>query len=298
MSRMAPRTAPLHLRCAESSTPPGSPIAAINAHSGRGVVRPPRSFLAHRPLGRLFFRFAGPIACSSQQRLRFAQPLARRRLAARRFCRLLTLSDLISAISEPVLRSVFGFALAPLRGSWRQQPRGAAVSAAMVAPCADEVLRAAVVDRRSVPCHLRGGGSVAVCRSLEGRATHAPAHPAPLARGIANALPSLPSPPQGWRSREAKISPPHRRENLGPVERGTPRIWAARETLGKTPGEDLGAGRIWVGSMCEDLGEEFRDLSLICHRDLFSPLFSDFIGTPKPLFIREVRPPGLEPGTN
>ena len=121
MSRMAPRTAPLHLRCAESSTPAGSPIAAINAHSGRGVVRPPRSFLAHRPLGRLFFRFAGPIACSSRQRLRFAQPLTRRRMAAQRFCRLLTLSDLISAISEPVLRSVFGFALAPLwlRGAVR-----------------------------------------------------------------------------------------------------------------------------------------------------------------------------------
>jgi hypothetical protein len=240
MSRMAPRTAPLHLRCAESSTPAGSPIAAINAHSGRGVVRPPRSFLAHRPLGRLFFRFAGPIACSRQQRPRFAQPLARRRMAAQRFCRLLTLSDLISAISEPVLRSVFGFALAPLRGSWRQQPCGAAVSAAMVAPCADEVLRAAVADRRSVPCHLRGGGSVAVCRSLEGRATHAPAHPAPLARGIANALPSLPSPPQGWRSRVAKGSPPHHRENLGPLKWGLRgfgrrgRLWAKRR------------GRIWA----------------------------------------------------
>ena len=117
-SRMAPRTAPLHLRCAESSTPAGSPIAAINAHSGRGVVRPPRSFLAHRPLGRLFFRFSGPISCSSSQRLRFAQSLARRRMAAQRFRRLLTLSDLISAISAisaPVLRSVIGSAQAPLR---------------------------------------------------------------------------------------------------------------------------------------------------------------------------------------
>ncbi len=63
----------------------------------------------------------------SQQRLRFAQPLARRRMAAQRFCRLLTLSDLISAISAPVLRSVFGFAPAPLRGSLRQQPREALV---------------------------------------------------------------------------------------------------------------------------------------------------------------------------
>ena len=147
MSRMAARTP---LRYADSSTPVGSPIAAITAHSGRGVVRPPRSFLAHRPLGRLFFRFAGPIACSSRQRLRCAQPLARRRMAAQRFCRLLTLSDLISAISEPVLRSVFGFALAPLRGSLRQQPRGAAVSAAMIAPCADEVLSAAVVMRKPI----------------------------------------------------------------------------------------------------------------------------------------------------
>jgi hypothetical protein len=32
---------------------------------------------------------------------------------------------------------------------------------------------------------------VAVCRALEGRATHAPAHPAQIARGIANALRSL-----------------------------------------------------------------------------------------------------------
>ena len=71
-------------------------------------------------------------------------------MAAQRFCRLLTLSDLISAISEPVLRSVFGFALAPLRGSLRQQPRGAAVSAAMVAPCAGDVLRAAVVVRKPI----------------------------------------------------------------------------------------------------------------------------------------------------
>jgi hypothetical protein len=101
---------------------------------------------------RVFFDLGlrSPIAQHSRQRLRCAQPLARRRMAAQRFCRLLTLSDLISAISEPVLRSVFVFALAPLRGSWRQQPRGAAVSAAMVAPCADEVLRAAVVMRQRV----------------------------------------------------------------------------------------------------------------------------------------------------
>ena len=177
MSRMAPRTAPLHLRCAESSTPAGSPIAAINAHSGRGVVRPPRSFLAHRPLGRLFFRFAGPIACSSRQRLRFTQPLARRRMAAQRFCRLLTLSDLISAISAPVLRSVIGSAPAPLRGSWCQQPRGAPVSAAMIAPCAGDVLRAAVVARKPVFMGFRrGGGMVA---RVGAKLLHiAPTHPA------------------------------------------------------------------------------------------------------------------------
>ena len=192
---MAPRTAPLHLRCAESSTPAGSPIAAINAHSGRDVVRPPRSFLAHRPLGRLFFRFAGPIACSSRQRLRFAQPLARRRMAAQRFCRLLTLSDLISAISEPVLRSVIGSAPAPLRGSWCQQPRGAAVSAAMIAPCADEVVRAAVVARKPVFMGFRrGGGMVA---RVGAKLIHiAPTHRDCSAMRIANAPAPPLSPPQ------------------------------------------------------------------------------------------------------
>ena len=165
------------LRCAESSTPAGSPIAAINAHSGRGVVRPPRSFLAHRPLGRLFFRFAGPIACSSRQRLRFAQPLARRRMAAQRFCRLLTLSDLISAISAPVLRSVIGSAPAPLRGSWRQQPREALVSAAMIAPCAGDVLRAAVVARKPVFMRFRRGGGL-VARVGANLLHIAPTHPA------------------------------------------------------------------------------------------------------------------------
>ena len=127
--------------------------------------------------GGAFFRFAGPIACSSRQRLRFAQPQARRRMAAQRFCRLLTLSDLISAISAPVLRSVIGFAPAPLRGSWCQQPRGAAVSAAMIAPCADDVLRAAVVARKPVFMRFRrGGGMVA---RVGAKLLHiAPTHPA------------------------------------------------------------------------------------------------------------------------
>jgi hypothetical protein len=41
-----------------------------------------------------------------------------------------------------------------------------------------------------------GGGRWRSVAGLRARTTHAPAHPAPLARGIANALPSLPSPPQ------------------------------------------------------------------------------------------------------
>jgi hypothetical protein len=222
ISRMAPRTAPLHLRCAESSTPAGSPIAAINAHSGRGVVRPPRSFLAHRPLGRLFFRFAGRIACSSRQRPRCAQPLARRRMAAQRFCRLLTLSDLISAISAPVLRSVFGSAPSPLRGSWRQQPRGAAFSAAMFAPCAGDVLRPAVVMRKPVfICCLRGwdGGS---CRS--------------------KTPPRCPHPPGCSALRIAKRS---RIAAQPPANQQAGRSGAARRSASKnlaTGGELLGAG--------------------------------------------------------
>ncbi len=207
MSRMAQRTAPFHLRCAESSTPAGSPIAAINAHSGRGVVRPPRSFLAHRPLGRLFFRFAGPIACSSQQRLRFAQPLAQR------FCRLLTLSDLISAISAPVLRSVFGFAPAPLRGSLRQQPRGAAVSAAMIAPCADEVLRAAVVARKPVFIRFRRGGGL-VARVGEKLLHIAPTHPAARRCG------SLTLPHRRSAPHEKSAANNSESESLPPVELG------------------------------------------------------------------------------
>ena len=139
------------LRCRQTPPRAGWLRCIPAAHSaqkgmGTGSIRPCRpeiAFLSPRPSALRF-----PIMCSSRQRLRCAQPLARRRMAAQRFCRLLTLSDLISAISEPVLRSVFGFALAPLRGSLRQQPRGAAVSAAMVAPCADEVLRAAVVMRK------------------------------------------------------------------------------------------------------------------------------------------------------
>jgi hypothetical protein len=75
---------------------------------------------------------------------------------------------------------------------------------------------------------------------LEGRATHAPAHPAPLARGIAIALPSLPSPPARLAEQCGKCSPPQRRQNLADCRLGHPRIWARREELGKPPCEDLG----------------------------------------------------------
>ena len=79
---------------------------------------------------------------------------------------------------------------------------------------------------------------------LEGRATHAPAHPAPLAQGIAIALPLLPSPPQGWRCRAAKARR-HNAAKTSPIagqgirgfgrggrnwERRRARIWAERES--------------------------------------------------------------------
>jgi len=94
---------------------------------------------------------------------------------------------------------------------------------------------------------------------LEGRATHAPAHPAPLARGIANALPSLPSPPQGRRSRAAEraaASPPKprafemgtrgfgRRGRLWAKRRG--RIWFARR---EAEGGFGWSPRIWVSQV-------------------------------------------------
>jgi hypothetical protein len=92
---------PIRSTCAAPNPPLWhSPIAAINAHSGRVVVRPPRSFLAHRPLGRLFFRFTGPIECSRQQRLRFAQQLARRRMASAIYSHYPTLSPLSPRLSS------------------------------------------------------------------------------------------------------------------------------------------------------------------------------------------------------
>jgi len=160
----------------------------------------------------------------------------------------------IEATHHPLL-ALSEAACIPLRGRG-QQPRGAVVSAAMVSPRVAGALRAAVVIWRSVPFHLRGGGSVAVCRSLDGRATHAPAHPAPLARGIASALPSLPPPPQGWRSSAAKA----RR-----------RTAAKTSPLAKRVSEDLGGkGRIWTNRRAKIWGRQnshrnrlFREVKFI-----------------------------------
>ena len=65
----------------------------------------------------------------------------------------------------------------PLRGSRGQQPRGAAVSAAMIAPCAGDVLRAAVVARKPVFMRFRRGGGM-VARVGEKLLHIAPTHPA------------------------------------------------------------------------------------------------------------------------
>jgi hypothetical protein len=80
-------------------------------------------------------------------------------------------------LSAPVLRSVIGSAPPPLRGSWRQQPREAVVSAAMIAPCAGEVLRAAVVARKPLFMRFRRGGGM-VARVGEKLLHIAPTHPA------------------------------------------------------------------------------------------------------------------------
>ena len=134
-------------------------------------------------------------------------------MAAQRFCRLLTLSDLISAISAPVLRSVFGFAPAPLRGSLRQQPREALVSAAMIAPCAGDVLRAAVVARKPVFMRFRrGGGMVA---RVGAKLLHiAPTHPAARRCG------SLTLPHRRSAPHEKSAANNSESESLSPVELG------------------------------------------------------------------------------
>jgi hypothetical protein len=189
MSRMAPRTAPLHLRYAESSTAAGSAIAAINAHSGRGVVRPPRSFLAHRPLGRLFFRFAGPIACSSRQN--FA-PLSRRPAAAWRpsgsadYSRYPTLSPLSPSLSSVPSSAPLRLHCAD-RGASSQaglQFRRRCLLPVLMTPCAPP---SQIEHHRVIESGV--GVCVDLCRSRT--PTQSPAHPKPAAVGIAKARPRL-----------------------------------------------------------------------------------------------------------
>ena len=74
----------------------------------------------------------------------------------------------------------------PLRGSLGQQLRGAAVSAAMIAPCVGEVLRAAVVARKAVFMRFRRGGGMLA--RVGGKLLHiAPTHRNCSAMRIANA---------------------------------------------------------------------------------------------------------------
>ena len=105
----------------------------------------------------------------------------------------------------------------PLRGSRGQQPRGAPVSAAMVAPCAGEVLRAAVLDREPLPCACGVWGRLVAWRVAELR-PRAPTHPASLAAGFAS-LPTAPLPPtkksaqQGHAQRRKAVAEVGRKQN-------------------------------------------------------------------------------------
>jgi len=72
----------------------------------------------------------------------------------------------------------------PLRGSRGQQPCGAAVSAAMIAPCAGDVLCAAVVVRKPVFIRFRRGGGRWL--ALAKMPPHHPAHPCSFAAAIAS----------------------------------------------------------------------------------------------------------------
>lgn len=128
----------------------------------------------------------------------------------------------------------------------------------MIAPCAGGVLRAAVVVRKSVPCHLRGGGSVAVCRALRG----APPTPPPtLLRSLGE---SLTLSPRSLRPRKvggavrqmlaAASSPKPRRLRKGLTE--ISEDLGRREELGKAAARGFGlrvekggfgcSPRIWV----------------------------------------------------
>lgn len=119
----------------------------------------------------------------------------------------------------------------------------------MIAPRVGGALRAAVVVRRSVPCHLRGGGSVAVCRALRG----APPTPPPtLLRSLGE---SLSLSPHSLRPRKAGGAV---RQMLAATTPPKPRRLQARasEDLGEEGGIGKAAvrgfgrnGRICPGSL-------------------------------------------------
>jgi len=108
-------------------------------------------------------------------------------------------------------------------GSLGQQPCGAAVSAAMVAPCVDGVLRAAIVVREPLPSVHGVGVVVGSCRQ-----TAATSPRPPLLLRVSNrfALPPLIRPTNRNRSIAGKTSLPHRCEKKVEV--------LAREVLGKS----------------------------------------------------------------
>ena len=115
------------------------------------------------------------------------------------------------------------------------------------------------------------------------------------ALGIRFALPSLPAPPQTCGA-SRPCTPPHRREKLASA--GSKNSRPAVRFFGR---QGQIVTKRFGNFFCHRRGKgrgNFRDLSLICHKGLFRPLISIFLGTLNPLFIRGVRPPGLEPGTN
>jgi len=83
----------------------------------------------------------------------------------------------------------------------------------MVAPCAGEVLRAAVLDREPLPCACGVWGRLVAWRVAELR-PRAPTHPASLAAGFAS-LPTAPLPPTKNQRIEATRSEKKLREICG-----------------------------------------------------------------------------------
>jgi len=121
---------------------------------------------------------------------------------------------------HPLRRCYRSLSAAPLHGSLGQQPCGAAVTAAMVAPCVDGVLRAAIVDREPLPSVHGVGVVVGSCRQ-----TAATSPRPPLLLRVSNrfALPPLIRPTISSRSIAGKTSLPHRCEKRETFARG--RFW-------------------------------------------------------------------------